>query len=111
MPNNSDAQPNTQDFLVLPVKPMNPPSGVIRFYAGPDGKPAAIDSTVAAAWAGATPPTPAGSFGATINVKAPPFNAFGDPSYASIVSISRTAPTLTLPAGSTAKIGQLIQCA
>lgn len=44
MPNNSDSPPNTQDFIVLPIKPIPPPAGVIRFYADPTGKLNAIDS-------------------------------------------------------------------
>lgn len=52
MPNDSGSPPNTKDFLVLPIAPIPPPSGVIRFYAGPDGKLAAIDSSGNAALGG-----------------------------------------------------------
>jgi len=43
MPNNSDSPPNTQDFIVLPIKPPNPPAGTIRFFAT-GGALSAIDS-------------------------------------------------------------------
>lgn len=45
-----------------------------------------------------------------VNVKSAPYNAFGDMIYVNNVSISRTASTLTIPVGSTATVGQLVQC-